>query len=192
MCCARSPHEGALLCGRFRQADQPPLGSPQESVAAVWNRYTSHPQYAERQKKIIASSERHSLNSKALKWLIIGHRLAIVLLTKHISKNKHLLESKRCKCSEIARGHVKKKTEIAHLPGMRFGTDKSQYSSCITRHWNWMNSYWMFWKGAFCEGYQWALSVNFEKWPFAILPVTVFSFLTLKQPFDFWDVLHKE
>ena len=40
--------------------------------------------YTERQKKLITSSERRSLKSKALKWLLIGHRLAIVLLTKHI------------------------------------------------------------------------------------------------------------
>ena len=45
---------------------------------------------------------RHSLKSKALKWIIIGHKLAIVLLTKHISKDKRLL-SERLKCSEIAR-----------------------------------------------------------------------------------------
>ena len=35
-------------------------------------------------KRNITSSERHTLNSKALKWIIIGHRLAMILLTKHI------------------------------------------------------------------------------------------------------------
>ena len=35
---------------------------------------------------IITSSERHTLKSKALTWIIIGHRLAIILLTKHIYK----------------------------------------------------------------------------------------------------------
>ena len=38
----------------------------------------------------------------------------------------------------------------------------------ITRHWNWMNSYWMFWIG----GLSWRFSVSsfcdFFKWPFAI------------------------
>ena len=37
--------------------------------------------YTERQKKLITSSERHSLKSKALKLIIIGHILAIVVLT---------------------------------------------------------------------------------------------------------------
>ena len=40
--------------------------------------------YAERQKKLITSSERHTLKSNAQKWNIIGNRLAIILLTKHI------------------------------------------------------------------------------------------------------------
>ena len=45
------------------------------------NRYVT---YTERQKKLIISSERHTLKSKALKLIIIGHRLAILLLAKHI------------------------------------------------------------------------------------------------------------
>ena len=44
------------------------------------------------------STERHSLKSKSSKLIILGHILAIeLLLTKHISKNKSLLESKRSK-----------------------------------------------------------------------------------------------
>ena len=39
--------------------------------------------YTERQKKLITSSEQHSLKSKASKLIIFGHSLAIVLLTKH-------------------------------------------------------------------------------------------------------------
>ena len=42
--------------------------------------------YTERQKKLITSLERHLLKSKALKWIIIGHRLAIVVLTNHNCK----------------------------------------------------------------------------------------------------------
>ena len=50
--------------------------------------------YTERQNKLITSLERHTLKSKALKWIIIGDRLAIVLLTKHIKKKhtKRLIE----------------------------------------------------------------------------------------------------
>ena len=48
-------------------------------------------------KRSLSLLPRHSLNSKATKWIIFGHRLAIVLLTKHISRSKLLLESKRSK-----------------------------------------------------------------------------------------------
>ena len=61
--------------------------------AQVWMQKTSasvFAKYTERQKKLITSLEQHSLKSKALKWIKIGHRLAIVLLTKHISKSKCL------------------------------------------------------------------------------------------------------
>ena len=65
------------------------------TVNLVFSYYlTMQSKYTERQKKLITSSERHSLKSEALKWIIIGHRLAIELLTKHISKIKHLIESK--------------------------------------------------------------------------------------------------
>ena len=37
----------------------------------------------------ITSSERHSLKSKALKWIIIRQRLALVFFTKHIYKKKN-------------------------------------------------------------------------------------------------------
>ena len=53
--------------------------------------------YTERQKKLITSAERHTLKSKAFKWIIIGHTLAIIILTKHIYKKKRLLESKQNK-----------------------------------------------------------------------------------------------
>ena len=43
------------------------------------------------------SSEWHSLKSTASEWIIFGHILATVLLTKHISKTKWLIESKRSK-----------------------------------------------------------------------------------------------
>ena len=74
----------------------------------------------ERQKKLITSSERHSLKSKALKWIIIGHRLAIVLLTKHISKIKRVIESKESKIiGEIARGSFFNNHRNYSPPGQR-------------------------------------------------------------------------
>ena len=48
-------------------------------------------------KKLISSSERHTLKSTTSKWIIYGQWWAIVLLMKHICKMKGLLLSKRRK-----------------------------------------------------------------------------------------------
>ena len=40
--------------------------------------------YTERQKKLITSSECHSLKSKASTWIIFGHRLGKFIFNKHI------------------------------------------------------------------------------------------------------------
>ena len=47
----------------------------------------------------------------------------------------------------IARGQFSKITETACLSGWEFEADNSLYGVYVTRHWNWMNSYWMFWIG---------------------------------------------
>ena len=45
--------------------------------------------YTERQKKLITSSEWHSLKSKASTWIIFGHRLGKFVLNKlHVKKQK--------------------------------------------------------------------------------------------------------
>ena len=65
-------------------------------------------------------------------------------------------------CNEIARGQFSKITETACLSGWKFEADKSRYGVYVTRHWNWMNSYWMFWigclRGARSELAWWAVS----------------------------------
>ena len=43
--------------------------------------------------------------------------------------------------------NLKKITETACLSGWEFEADNSPYGVYATRHWNWMNSYWMFWIG---------------------------------------------
>ena len=102
----------------------------------------------------------------------------------HLKKTNVWLSQKGVKWGEIARGHFSKITETACLPATELGKDKSQYGGYITRHWNWMNSYWMFW------GSQWAVSVILKKLPFAIS--LHFSPFWQKHPSDFSDVLHKE
>ena len=121
--------------------------------------------YTERQKKLITSSERHTLKSTAFKWIIIGHRLAIILLTKHIKKNTFAWVKKN-----TIRWNCKRSFFKTHIncspPGHRARLDNSQYGGYITRLWNWMNSYWMFSKGSL--SWRFSVSVIFEKWPFAI------------------------
>ena len=150
-----------------------------QSETKLWGGYNinySSLNYTERQKKLITSSERHSLKSKASEWIIFGHSLAIVLLTKHISKTNVWLSQKGVNWGEIARGHFSKITDTARLPATELGTDKSQYGGYITRHWNWMNSYWMFWIG----GLSWRFSVSSfcDFWEMTICDfIAFFSFL---------------
>ena len=43
--------------------------------------------------------------------------------------------------------NFQKSQKTACLSGWEFEADKSRYGVYVTRHWNWMNSYWMFWIG---------------------------------------------
>ena len=83
------------------------------------------PSYTERQKKLITSSERHSLKSKASKWIIFGHRLAIfIFILAHLkNKTKVCCTQQGEICGEIARGQFSKITETAGLPGWEFSAD---------------------------------------------------------------------
>ena len=66
--------------------------------------------------------------------------------------------------------NFQKITETACLSGWEFEANNSPYSVYATRHWNWMNSYLMFWidrvRGAHSELARRAVSVIFEKLPF--------------------------
>ena len=53
--------------------------------------------YTECQKKLLTSSERHSLKSTPSKLIIFGHRSALILLNKNIWENRGLIVSKRRK-----------------------------------------------------------------------------------------------
>ena len=81
---------------------------------------------------------------------------------------------------EIAWGKFLKITETACLSGWEFEADNSPYGVYATRHWNWMNSYWMFWigrvRGARSELTRWAVSAFSEILPFRDL-TAFFSFL---------------
>ena len=115
----------------------------------------------------------------------------------NIPYQAHLnFESKWRKCSEITRGHFSKITETTRLLGPEFATDKSRCSGYITRHWNWMNNYWMFWIGSLSWRFPASSFWDFWKITFCdfTLPFAIshFSPFWQKQPFDFSDVLHKE
>ena len=74
----------------------------------------------------------------------------------------------------MARGQFSKITEIACLSGREFGADNSPHGVYVTRHWNWMNSYWILWIGRLrrvrWEFAQWVVSVIFEKLHSVIKP----------------------
>ena len=97
-------------------------------------------------KKRITSSECHSLKSKAITWIIFGHRFQVNLsLISTSKKTKVYFNQRGDKCHEIARGQFSKITETACLSGWEFEADKSRYryGVYVTHHWNWMHSYWM-------------------------------------------------
>ena len=87
---------------------------------------------SERQKiQVSTSLERHSLKSKSLKRLIIGHRLALNTCStpyfiKHISRSKRLLESTRSKMQ-----WNRKRSLFKNHRGTEFGMDKCQYGGYI-------------------------------------------------------------
>ena len=134
------------------------------------------------------SSEQHSLKSKALILLIIGHKVAIYS-TPHQAYSKNICSSQKgVKCSEIARAHLSKITESAHLPSTEFGMGKGRYGGYITCHWNWMNSYWLL-----VGGISWRFSVSsfcdFWKMNFCDF-AAFFSFLTKSKhlTFQMWFI----
>ena len=125
----------------------------------LWDRFTRRCNhririYTERQKKLITSSERRSLQFTALELIIFGHRKKFHSPYPTHLKHKGLLESKLRKSSKITRAH-KKITETTP-PGSRVCGQKPM-RGYITRFRIWMNSYWMFG----ISGFSWWFSVIF-------------------------------
>ena len=71
-------------------------------------------------------------------------------------KNKRLVESKRSKMGWNRKRSLFKIHRNCSSPATELGTHKSQCGGYITRHRNWMNSYWMFWIGRL----SWRFSVS--------------------------------
>ena len=160
-----------ILGYKFAPLPPPPPKKKKYSLRRIMYVYT------ERQKKLITSSERHSLKSTASKCIIFGPRLVKVILNKHIKKIKFHFRQKGDKCGESARGKFSKITETARLPGWEYEADKSRYGGYITRHWNLINCYCMFWIGCF-RGTHWESSFcDFRKITFRDF-TAFFSFLT--------------
>ena len=132
--------------------------------------------YTERQKKLITSSEWHSLKSTASKWFIFGHRLGKFILNKHILKKQKFTSIKE----EI---NAMKSQEVnfqksQKLLASRAGSSKQTIARAAfaTRHWNWMNSYWMFWIGRLRGARSVSSFCDFRKITFRDL-TAFFSFL---------------
>ena len=122
--------------------------------------------YTERQKKLITSSECHTLKSKASTWIIFGHRLGTCthssLISTSKAKAKFTSIKEEINAMKLQEVNFQKITETARLSGWEFEADKSRYGVYVTRHWNWMNSYWI--RGAHSVS---SFSI-FEKWLFVI------------------------
>ena len=97
--------------------------------------------YTEHQKKFITSSERHSLKSKASKWIIFGHSYKLVILIKYIKKKRFAWiknEKNAVKSQEVS--FQKSQKLLASWAGSSLQTKPIRRSH--NPHWNWMNSYW--------------------------------------------------
>ena len=136
-------------------------------------------------KRNITSSEWRSSKSTASKLLIFGHRFGKLILNKYIFKKKTFLQN----CDEIARGQFFKITEITCLSGWEFEADNSPYGVYVTCHWNWVNSYWMFWIGrlrgarsmsSFCEFRKMTLRNLTTFSPFLSEKISCFSDILIK------------
>ena len=115
----------------------------------------------------------HSLKSKASTWIIFGHRLGKFILNKHIKKIKFTSikeEINAMKWQEV--NFQKSQKLLASRAGSRYGV-------YVTRHWNWMNSYWMFWVGCLRGARSVSSFRDFRKMTFRDL-TAYFSFLTRK------------
>ena len=132
---------------------------------------------------------RATLKSQTFKWIIIGHRLAIVLLTNHISKNNVCLSEKGIKCSEIAIYRKFLKNHRNCLPPGHGQKPVWQFNNPTLE----LNEFNVLNRRPFLE----VLSEQFlwlkKKWPLAISPhFSPFFFFLQKQSFDISDVLHRE
>ena len=67
--------------------------------------------------------------------------------------------------------NFQKSQKLLASPAWSSKQTKAGTAFYVTRCWNWMNSYWMFWKAASMELARWAVSAIFEKWPFMISPI---------------------
>ena len=117
--------------------------------------------------QLVTFTEIHCIKIK----FIFGHRLGKFILNKNM-----YLKTQKFKCDEIARGKFSTITESACLAGWKLEADNSLYGVYATRHWNWMNSYWMFWIGLLREARSVSSFCECRKIIFCDL-TTFFSFL---------------
>ena len=125
-----------------------------------------------------------------IKLIIFGYRYSLWSTSKNTMVCMSTKTTNGEKCSEITRGHISEITETARLSGWKFTTDKSRCSSYITRHWNWMHSYWMFCIGGL--SWRFSLSSFCEFWKITFCDSPHFPPFPQEYPFDFSDVLHQE
>ena len=72
----------------------------------------------------------------------------------------------------------------ACLSGWEFKADNSLYGVYATRHWNWMNSYWMFWIG--CVRGARSVSSFCDFWKMTSRDLTVLFFFLMQENLVFF------
>ena len=146
--------------------------------------------YTERQKKLITSSECHSLKSKALTWIIFGHRLGKFILNKHIQKT-NVYFNQRGYLNEMKSQEVNFQKSEKLLASRAGRSNQTKASTVFMYHqWNWMNSYWMFWIGCLHGARSVSSFCHFRKMTFRDL-TSFFSFST-RENLVFSDIRIKE
>ena len=102
--------------------------------------------YTERQKKLVTSSECHSLKSKAQNESYLDTDYVNLSIISASNKQKFTSIKEEINAMKLQEFNFKNHKN-ACPSGWEFEADKSRYGVYVTHHWNWMNSYWMFWIG---------------------------------------------
>ena len=111
---------------------------------------------------------RETLKAKHQNETYSGYRLAIILikLFKHIKNTKRSTWAKKEKIAVKSEEVSFQNHRNCALQGWEIAADKNRYIGYITRNWNCMKSYWIFWIGCLRGARLVSTFCDFRKLPF--------------------------